>query len=87
MEDRIRQIQTQQGGGNSLIITPELQSEIEELNENAAAKRGERREVRKKLREDVENLGFSLALMNLTLIPGLVFIAGILFFIRRHNRK
>ncbi len=87
VEDRIRQIQTQQGGGNSLIITPELQSEIEELNENAAAKRGERREVRKKLREDVENLGFSLALMNLTLIPGLVFIAGILFFIRRHNRK
>ena len=87
VEDRIRQIQTQQGGGNSLIITPELQSEIEELNENAAAKRGERREVRKKLREYVENLGFSLALMNLTLIPGLVFIAGILFFIRRHNRK
>lgn len=87
VEERIRQLQSQQGGGNSLIITPELQAEIEELNNNAAAKRGERREVRKKLREDVESLGFSLALMNLTMIPSLVFIAGILFFFRRHNRK
>ncbi len=87
VEERIRQLQSQQGGGNSLIITPELQAEIEELNNNAAAKRGERREVRKKLREDVESLGFSLALINLTLIPSLVFIAGILFFFRRHNRK
>ena len=50
-------------------------------------RRGERREVRKKLREKVESLGFNLALANLTVIPGIVFAAGILFFIRRHNRK
>jgi len=87
VEDRIRQLQTQQGGGNTLVMTPELQAEIEELNENAAAKRGQRREVRKKLREDVESLGNSLAFANLTVIPCTVFIAGILFFIRRHHRK
>jgi len=86
-EDRIRQIQSQQGEGNSLIITPELQAEIEELNKNAAAKRGQRREVRKKLREQVESLGFSLALTNLAVVPSLVFAAGVLFFIRRHHRK
>ena len=87
VEDRIRQLQTQQGGGNTLVMTPELRAEIEELNQNAAAKRGQRRDVRKKLREDVESLGNSLAFANLTVIPSLVFIAGILFFIRRHNRK
>jgi ABC-type uncharacterized transport system involved in gliding motility auxiliary subunit len=86
-ENRIRELQTQQGGGNSLILTPELRAEIQELQANAAAKRGERREVRKKLREKVESLGFNLALANLTVIPGIVFAAGILFFIRRHNRK
>ena len=86
-ETRIRELQTQQGGGNSLLITPELRAEIQELQENAAAKRGERREVRKKLREKVESLGFNLALANLIVIPGIVFITGILFFIRRHNRK
>jgi ABC-type uncharacterized transport system involved in gliding motility auxiliary subunit len=87
VEDRIRQLQTQQGGGNTLVMTPQLQAEIEELNQNAAAKRGQRREVRKQLREDVESLGNNLALANLTVIPFLVFITGILFFIRRHNRK
>ena len=87
VEDRIRQLQTQQGGGNTLVMTPELRAEIEELNQNAAAKRGQRRDVRKKLREDVESLGNNLAFANLTVIPCLVFIAGILFFIRRHNRK
>ena len=86
-EDRIRQLQSNQDSGNSLIVTPELRAEIDELNNNAAAKRGERREVRKKLREKVENLGFNLALANLTIVPGFVFLAGILFFIRRHNRK
>ena len=86
-ETRIRELQTQQGGGNSLLITPELRAEIEELQANAAAKRGERREVRKKLREDVESLGFNLALANLAIVPAIVFVLGILFFIRRHNRK
>lgn len=86
-ENRIRELQTQQGGGNSLIITPELRAEIQELQSNAASKRAERREVRKKLREKVESLGFNLALANLTVIPGIVFVAGILFFIRRHNRN
>lgn len=86
-EDRIRQIQSQQGEGNSLIITPELKAEIEELNKNAAEKRGQRREVRKKLRERVERLGFRLALANLVVVPGFVFVAGVLFFIRRHHRK
>ncbi|MCZ6671964.1 MAG: Gldg family protein [Verrucomicrobia bacterium] len=86
-EESIRQLLSQQGEGNSLIITPELQAKIDELNKNASAKRGQRREVRKKLREQVESLGFSLALANLTVIPGLVFLSGILFFIRRHHRK
>ena len=86
-ENRIRELQTQQGGGNSLIITPELRAEIQELQANAASKRAERREVRKKLREKVESLGFNLALANLTVVPGIVFVAGILFFIRRHNRN
>ncbi|MBH54302.1 MAG: hypothetical protein CMI18_08135 [Opitutaceae bacterium] len=86
-ETRIRELQTQQGGGNSIIITPELQAEIAELNKNAAAKRSERREVRKKLREKVESLNFTLALANLAIVPCAVFVLGVIFFIRRHHRK
>ena len=86
-EEKIRQLQTQQGNGNSIIVTPELRAQIDELNKNAAAKRGERREVRKKLREKVESLNFSLAITNLAIVPGLVFFAGVAFFIRRHHRK
>lgn len=86
-EARIRELQSQQRESNTLILTPELRKEIQELNENAAEKRRERREVRKKLREKVENLGFTLAVSNLTVIPLLVFAAGVVFFIRRHKRK
>ena len=86
-EARIRELQSQQRESNTLILTPELRKEIQELNENAAEKRRERREVRKKLREKVENLGFTLAVSNLTVIPLLVFAAGVIFFIRRHKRK
>ena len=86
-EARIRELQSQQRESNTLILTPELRKEIQELNENAAEKRRERREVRKKLREKVESLGFTLALSNLTFVPLLVFLAGVVFFIRRHNRK
>ena len=86
-EARIRELQSQQRENNTLVLTPELRKEIQELNENAAEKRRERREVRKKLREKVESLGLTLALSNLTAIPLLVFVAGVVFFIRRHNRK
>ncbi len=86
-EARIRELQSQQRESNTLMLTPELRQEIQELNENAAEKRRERREVRKKLREKVENLGFTLAVSNLAAVPLLVFAAGVLFFIRRHNRK
>lgn len=86
-EARINELRAQQGNGNTLLLTPEVQAELQELQENAAAKRSERREVRKKLREEVERLGLRLALANLTLVPFCVFVAGILFFIRRHNRK
>lgn len=86
-EARIRELQSQQRESNTLILTPELRMEIQELNENAAEKRRERREVRKKLREKVESLGFTLAVSNLTVVPLLVFAAGVVFFIRRHKRK
>ncbi|MBC9868765.1 MAG: hypothetical protein F7O42_12970 [Opitutae bacterium] len=86
-EARIRELQSQQRESNTLMLTPELRQEIQELNENAAVKRRERREVRKKLREKVETLGFTLAVSNLAAVPLLVFAAGVLFFIRRHNRK
>ena len=86
-EARIRELQSQQTESNTLIMTPELRKEIQELNENAAKKRTERREVRKKLREKVESLGFTLAVSNLAVVPFLVFMAGVFIFIRRHNRK
>jgi ABC-type uncharacterized transport system involved in gliding motility auxiliary subunit len=86
-EARINELRSQQGNGTTLIVTPEVQAELQELQQNAAAKRGERREVRKKLREKVESLGFRLALANLVFMPGCVFVAGILFFVRRHHRK
>ncbi|MCB1120966.1 MAG: Gldg family protein [Verrucomicrobiae bacterium] len=86
-EARINELRAQQGNGTTLLLTPEVQAELQELQQNAADKRSERREVRKKLREKVESLGFRLALANLTVIPLCVFAAGILFFVRRHNRK
>lgn len=69
--------------GNRLVLSDQQQAEIERFREREIEIRKARREVRKKLREDIEALGKKLTWLNVSVMPLLVGCFGFLFFWRR----
>lgn len=86
VQENLREIQQQQGERGQLVASPEVRETIENFRLQEAEMRAERREIRKRLREDIEGLKLNLVLANLLIVPALVGIFGINFFILR-NRK
>jgi ABC-type uncharacterized transport system involved in gliding motility auxiliary subunit len=92
LEARLQQVQTKltelQGKkteGNRLIATPEMAKAIEDFQKQSAAMRGERREIRRALREDIDQLENRLLALNLLATPLLVCAFGVWF--HRARRK
>jgi ABC-type uncharacterized transport system involved in gliding motility auxiliary subunit len=86
LEARLQQVQTKltelQGKkteGNRLIATPEMAKAIEDFQKQSAAMRGERREIRRALREDIDRLENRLLVLNLLATPLLVCAFGVWF--------
>ncbi|MEX2045316.1 MAG: ABC transporter, partial [Opitutus sp.] len=71
--------------GNRLVATPEMTRRIEEFQKQQAAKRGERREIRRALREDIDRLENRLLIANLLATPLLVGAFGLWFHQRRRK--
>ena len=63
-----------------------MQEAMEAIRKQEVTLRAERRKIRKKLREDIEHLDRTLALVNLLPIPALVLTLGIYYTIKRNNR-
>ncbi|HRK71710.1 MAG TPA: hypothetical protein PLA85_08985, partial [Micropepsaceae bacterium] len=84
---RIQQLRQLGGGGDSAVLTPEQQAEVERFQEELAATRSELREVQRNLRRDVENLGSSLAFINIALVPLLLVVAAVVLAILRNRRR
>ncbi len=87
VQDNLRELQAQQGEQGRLVASPEVREEIEKFRLQEAEMRGERREIRKRLREDIENLKLKLVLANLLIVPALVGVFGVNFFILRTRRQ
>ena len=60
--------------------TPEMAKAIEEFQKQSAQMRGERREIRRALREDIDSLETKLLVSNLLVTPLLVGIFGLWFY-------
>ena len=86
IQESLRELQTRQGDQRLLVAGPEMTQAINNFQEQEAKFLAQRREIRKKLREDIENLNNTLALLNLTIVPALIGLFGIWFFIRRNKR-
>ncbi len=91
LDTRLQQVQTKlgelqgkKGEGNRLIATPEMAKAIEEFQKQQAAMRGERREIRRALREDIDRLENRLLVLNLLATPMIVGVFGLMFY---RNRK
>ncbi|MCC5807928.1 MAG: Gldg family protein [Opitutales bacterium] len=84
---RLAELQRQAPDQQQLIASPETQEAIERFRLEEAEVRAQQREIRKKLREEIEALNLRLALFNLLTMPVLVALGGIVFFVRRNRKR
>ena len=86
-EQKIRQLQKEQGGDSNLILTPEQTKEIEKFRQIRLDTRKELRGVQHELKKNIENLGTKLRIINIGLIPVLIILISLGTGIYRVNRK
>lgn len=84
VQTKLTELQGKKGEGNRLVATPEMAKAIEDFQKQQAAMRGERREIRRALREDIDALENRLLIVNLLATPLLVGAFGVWFY---RNRK
>ena len=78
-------LQDVQKGDKEILLPRDVQDQIASFREQERQTRRELREVRKILRQDIEELGNNLLLANLLIVPGFVGILGFLIYRRRTN--
>ena len=80
VQTKLSELQGKKTEGNRLVASPEVQKAIDDFQKQSAAMRGERREIRRALREDIDRLENRLLLINLLATPLLVGLFGIIFY-------
>lgn len=85
VQKKLTELQGKKGEGNRLIATPEMAKAIEEFQKQQATIRGERREIRRKLRESIDALENKLLALNMLSTPILVLAFGLWFYRSRKN--
>jgi len=87
---RISDLQRDRGGDatGSLLLSPEQQKELEGLRTKLVEARKRNREVAFNLRKDVEDLGVTLKLVNIALVPAaVVAVAVVVWGLRARERR
>jgi ABC-type uncharacterized transport system involved in gliding motility auxiliary subunit len=85
VQTKLTQLQGKSTEGNRLVATPEMTKAIEDFRKQSAEMRGERREIRRALREDVDRLENKLLVVNLLATPLLVGAFGLWFYRARRR--
>jgi ABC-type uncharacterized transport system involved in gliding motility auxiliary subunit len=85
VQTKLSELQGKKGEGNRLVATPEMAKAIEDFQKQQAKIRGERREIRRALREDIDRLENRLLVLNLVAGPLLVGVFG--FWYSRNRKK
>lgn len=80
VQKKLSEVQGKKGEGNRLVATPEMAKAIEDYQKQQATMRGERREIRRALREDIDFLENKLLVINLLGTPLLVGAFGVWFY-------
>jgi ABC-type uncharacterized transport system involved in gliding motility auxiliary subunit len=80
VQTKLSELQGKKGEGNRLVATPEMAKAIEDFQKQQATMRGERREIRRALREDIDRLENKLLVINLLATPVLVGAFGFWFY-------
>ncbi len=86
VQAKLSELQGKKTEGNRLVASPEIAKAIEDFQKQSAQMRGERREIRRALREDIDALETRLLITNLLAGPILIGIFG-LWFTRNRRRR
>jgi ABC-type uncharacterized transport system involved in gliding motility auxiliary subunit len=79
VQTKLSELQGKKTEGNRLVATPEVAKAIEDFQKQQAAMQGERRQIRRALREDIDALENRLLLTNLVATPLLILAFGVWF--------
>ena len=86
-EQRLGELQSSRSDGNSLLMSPEQQTEIQRFLDEQVRIRQELRAVRRNLDADIQRLGTWLKAINIALVPLLLTIAALaVVFMRRRKQ-
>ncbi len=80
---KLRELEQQKDASQRMIITPEQQKEIDTFKQQSLEVAKKLRDVRKKLRSDVDNLGTVVKFINIFAMAGLVALFGVIFLVYR----
>jgi ABC-type uncharacterized transport system involved in gliding motility auxiliary subunit len=86
-EQRLGELQAARSDGNSLLMSPEQQAEIQRFLDEQVRIRQELRAVRRNLDADIDRLGTWLKVINIALVPALLTIAALGVVVVRRRRK
>jgi len=85
--EKLQALQRGRTGAQAGVLSAEQQTEIENFKQNAIAMRRDLKEVRKELRAEIETLEFWTKVVNIGLVPVLVSLAGLVFYLARRRRQ
>jgi ABC-type uncharacterized transport system involved in gliding motility auxiliary subunit len=87
LQQKLNEMQRARSQDNQLLLSSEQQAEIDRFKIEQLEFKRKLREVRKNLRQDIERLGTVLAVLNITVVPILVLLAGLYMYFRRAHGK
>jgi ABC-type uncharacterized transport system involved in gliding motility auxiliary subunit len=85
VQSKLTELQGKKSETGKLVASPEVNKAIEDFQKQEATLRGERRDIRRALREDIDALGHRLLAVNVLASPLLVCAFGLWF--RRSRRR
>jgi len=85
-QQRLMALQKQKSGNERLILSKEQQDEIVQFRKTQADTRRQLKNVRKELTADIDSLGLTLKVLNITLVPILVIAFGLFRGFSRRRR-
>jgi ABC-type uncharacterized transport system involved in gliding motility auxiliary subunit len=87
VQKRINDLQNQKKGGERLILNEAQRREIEKAREDKIATMKQRRQIRKLLRQDIENLGSKIKFVNIAVMPFIIAVIGVYIYINQNRKR
>jgi gliding motility-associatede transport system auxiliary component len=86
-EQKLGELQAARKDGNSLLMSPEQQNEVQRFLDEQVRIRQELRSVRRSLDQDIDRLGTTLKIINIVLVPLLLTAVALAVVFVRRRRK